>query len=149
MQVKVMIQSVDLRNFLETEKDYWDRFGSAVLTTVRDKGLQIYQEEAPKGATRRLQRSLFGEVQGNKVSFGYDLSVAPHAEHIDGYGQTARSQGRFVPTLGRRLIKSSKHNPSVGWHPGSRKTPFTERTLARLGPLMTNIIMNGIQGAPK
>ena len=146
MVMRVRIESRNLMNYLETEKAYWDRFGQRILETVRDKGLEIYQQEVPKGPTRRLWNSLFADIQENKVIFGYDLRIAPHAEHIDGYGRTARSEGRYVPAIHRRLVRPSKRNPRIGWHPGSRKTPFTERTMVRLEQLVEQILTQGIRG---
>jgi hypothetical protein len=141
---RLKIESRDIMHFLDTEEDYWNRFGQETLEKIQSEGLKFYREEAPRGPTGRLDRALFSEIQGNKVQLGYDLSIAPHAEHIDGHGQTARSEGRYVPAIGRRLKRPSKHSPSIGWHPGSRKTPFTERTMARLESLVTQILTRGV-----
>jgi hypothetical protein len=53
-----------------------------------------------------------------------------YAPIIDGYGRTRASPGRYVPAIGKRLVDPSKGD--IGWHPGSRKTPFSQRTYDRL-----------------
>jgi len=142
---KITIQTGDVERFLETEKTYWERFGQETLETIRDEGLRIYRQEAPRGETGKLRESLFAEIQGNRIVFGFDLRIAPYAEIIDGYGKTTSSKGRYVPAIHKRLVRPSKRNPDPSQHPGSKKIPFTDRTLTRLDVLSTLILIGGLR----
>ncbi|MBS7626870.1 HK97 gp10 family phage protein [Candidatus Bathyarchaeota archaeon] len=99
------------RTFEQIDKVIFD---TAQIVVGRMRGLAPVR-------TGMLKASITIQREGGKVSVG---PTAPYAIYV--VSGTRPSPGRYVPSIGRRLV-DSKH-PSFGMHPGIAPNPFVERT---------------------
>ena len=118
----------DVRHIKASEDDVLDESSALAYTLVR--------EEAPLG------REAFGKTAGqlkdavkiDKQPHGravkLDETLAPYVYYV--VGGSSRSPGRFVPTIGKRLVRPSTWNPNIGTHPGTPANPFVDRAYQRV-----------------
>lgn len=131
--------------YVQAVRSFWDRAGDDILDFAERRGVEILQEEVPKGETMQLHDGCQAERTGKTVRI---FSSAPHAEIIDGEGRVPSSPGRYVPAIGRRLVRTSTTNPRIGTHPGAKKTPFGKRTAERLAMELEEEIRRKVRESP-
>lgn len=107
-------------------------FSDKMLDFVEVEGQNIMREEVPVGKSRQLLdnvnavRTKETEVRIRTSGIGY--RGQDYAPIIDRSGRTARSRGRYVKAIDRRLVKGK----NIGWHRGAKGTPYSWRTARRL-----------------
>ena len=118
----------DVRNIKASEDDVLDEGSALAYTLVR--------EEAPLGqaAFGKTAGQLKDAVKVDKQPHGravkLDETLAPYMHYV--VGGSSRSSGRFVPAIGKRLLRPSTWNPNVGTHPGTPANPFVDRACQRV-----------------
>jgi len=97
------------------------------LDKVATLAKEYMREEAPC-RTGRLRDSItiFTPSETERV-------VRPTAEHaVYVHFGTKPSPGRYVPAIGRRLVRGRAGKGKIGTHPGIKPNPFVRRAYERL-----------------
>ncbi|KXH76244.1 MAG: hypothetical protein AM326_03020 [Candidatus Thorarchaeota archaeon SMTZ-45] len=141
---RIRINVRDVVHYVGVVERYWEGQEMEIMNHLKDEGLIILREEVPK-RSGKLAASCWSEISGKTVHIG---TGEPYADIIDGYGRSPPSEGRYVPALGKRLVKVSKTNPRIGIHPGSKKTPFSERTSERVFMIAEERMENALRNMP-
>lgn len=100
-KVRIRLEAREALTFIGTTEKFWEGAGKEWLEFGRRRGLEILQEEVPKGKTGKLHDSCWSEIQGKTVRIG---TAVPYDEFVDGEGKTDASPGRFVPAIEKRLV---------------------------------------------
>jgi len=124
------------RRTLTLSAEFWRRAGRKFLRRVGEAGVETARQECPV-RTGRLRDSI-----RYTISLVHPPTVTIEATAMKPdkgirYGifverGTAPSPGRYVPAIGKRLVRPSRRNPRVGEHPGTPANPFMFRTLLDL-----------------
>ena len=90
-----------------------------VLNKGAEEILKCVKRYCPRGATGQLYNSLhIDTIPDARVV----TSHLPYARYVE--EGTNPSPGRYVPDIGKRLVKPSVRNPTIGWHPGQKAQWF-------------------------
>lgn len=142
--VEVRVDVERIRRQLERDIQNVRDAETGVLDDGSALALQFVKEEAPLGQTAfgkisgRLKDAFDVEKKAHERVIKPDLALAPHAPYV--ISGTGRRPGRFVPAIGKRLVRPSTWNPYIGTHPGTPANPFIERAYQRVMGVIDNLI---------
>lgn len=131
--------TVDLASFRAAWTRKLEDLPRFIRASLEEAGTIVKQEMEATAPVRTgaLRSSIRVFVEGNSVSV---MPTVPYAIYVN--EGTRPSPGRYVPTIGKRLVNPAL--PSFGMHPGIRGQHFVERagdaSQARIAELFARIL---------
>ena len=137
-RIRINVQEV-LADIIRLSKISRIYLPNIVLDKAAEAVQRRVQQRAPIGRSRRLHDGVMVESGPDRRTI---ISTAPHSAAVE-HG-TRASPGRYVPKIDKRLVRTSKYNPSIGMHPGIKATHFFEKGVKDADPEVQEIFERSV-----